>query len=1138
MSLQFIIGNSGSGKTEYLFNHIVKEAAVHPEKDYLVLVPEQFTMQTQRKLVDLSANKAIMNIDVLSFKRLAYRVFDELGMSWDEVLEETGKNLVLRKVAQDKKENLTVLRANMNRVGYISEVKSLLSELMQYNISSAQLLEYMEKDQFPAALKAKLTDVAVMYEGFEEFMQGKYITAEEILTLLIRVAKDSKMLSDSVLAFDEFTGFTPIQNQLLQTIMPMTEDIYVTLTMDEKEDFYHSKGMQELFDMPKKTIEILLKLAQLTGIEVKDPVVLGGAEKKRFAHAPNLAFMEQNLFRPTYKRQLEPVEEIKISSAKTPKEEMIFVAREINRLIREDGLRFREIAVVTGAVEGYGHYVEEVFGRYKIPYFLDKTKEILFHPFIEWIRASLEVVEKDFSYEAIMRWLKCGFWDYEEEQIDMLDNYLVATGIRGKSRWSKRWLTMPRQEKDYDLEILEKLRLEIYEIFEPVFGAFSKEKSTVAEEILALYEMMVKLNIEQKLWAKEDEYLAQDEQVKAKEYGQSYRFVLEILDKYVSILGQEKMNISEFTEILDAGLEAADVAVIPPGYDSVTIGDIERTRLNHIKVLFFIGVNDGIIPKQGNTGGIISQYERELLKEADIALAPGAREQVFIQRFYLYLNLTKPSERLYVSYARVDSEGKSQRRSYLIGVLLRMFPALSVTELEELELTPDYSTKEAAFSYLVHGKKDEAWYVLANYFFTHGQEEEKQELEKLLQASFKHYAPEPISKVVAQALYGRQLEGSVTRLERFAACAYAHFLQYGLKLRERDVNGFAGVDMGNIYHDALENYSRKLAASEYDWFTVPEETRQEFASRSMEEAVAAYPNLNIYSNSEDKHQAARMEHIFEQTVWALTKQVRKGRFVPNDFEISFDEADSLEALEFMLEEGNRLKLNGRIDRLDTCKEDGNLYVKVIDYKSGNTKFDLIKLYQGLQLQLVVYMNAAMELEKKKNPKGEVIPAGMFYYHIDDPVIESEGNLNEEEIRDAILMELRPEGLVNSEEEIYRAMDDEFEGKSQVIPVTLKKDGSISASGSYVASSEEFNVMQEYANTKILRSAKDIYEGNIQVNPYTAGSMESSCSYCPYASVCGFDRKIPGYRYRKLEAVEKSEIIEKMQTENALFEAGE
>ena len=224
MSLQFIIGNSGSGKTEYLFNHIVKEAAVHPEKDYLVLVPEQFTMQTQRKLVDLSANKAIMNIDVLSFKRLAYRVFDELGMSWDEVLEETGKNLVLRKVAQDKKENLTVLRANMNRVGYISEVKSLLSELMQYNISSAQLLEYMEKDQFPAALKAKLTDVAVMYEGFEEFMQGKYITAEEILTLLIRVAKDSKMLSDSVLAFDEFTGFTPIQNQLLQTIMPMTED--------------------------------------------------------------------------------------------------------------------------------------------------------------------------------------------------------------------------------------------------------------------------------------------------------------------------------------------------------------------------------------------------------------------------------------------------------------------------------------------------------------------------------------------------------------------------------------------------------------------------------------------------------------------------------------------------------------------------------------------------------------------------------------------------------------------------------------------------------------------------------------------------------------------------------------------------
>lgn len=1138
MSLQFIIGNSGSGKTEYLFSHIVKEAAAHPDKDYLVLVPEQFTMQTQRKLVDLSENKAIMNIDVLSFKRLAYRAFDELGMTWDEVLEETGKNLVLRKVAQDKKEQLTVLKPNMNRVGYISEVKSLLSELMQYNISSQQLLEYLDKEQIPAALKAKLSDVAVMYDGFEEFMQGKFITAEEILTLLARVAKDSKMLSGSILAFDEFTGFTPIQNQLIKNLMPLTEDMYVTLTIDGKEDFYHSKGMQELFDMPKKTIEILLKLAEITHIPVKDPVVLGGAEKKRFIKAPNLAFMEQNLFRPTYKRQFEPVQEISLLSEKTPKEELVYVAREINRLIREEGIRFREIAVVTGAVEVYSHYVEEVFGRYQIPYFLDMTKEILFHPFIEWIRATLEVVEKDFSYEAIMRWLKCGFWDCEEEDLDMLDNYLIATGIRGRSRFSKRWLVMPRQENAYDLEKLETLRQEIYGIFEPVFEAFSSKKGTVEEEILALYEMMLKLNMEQKLWQKEDAYLALDKQAKAKEYGQIYRIVMEILDKYVSILGKEKMNISEFTEILDAGLEAADVAVIPPGYDSVTLGDIERTRLNHIKVLFFIGVNDGIIPKQGSQGGIISQYERELLKEADMALAPGAREQVFIQRFYLYLNLTKPSEKLYVSYSRVDSEGKAQRRSYLIGVLLRMFPALKVTEIEDLEQIPDYSTKEAAFSYLVHGKKDEAWYILANYFFTHGKEEEKQELESLLQASFMHYAPEPISKIVAKAVYGKALEGSVTRLERFASCAYAHFLQYGLKLRERDVNGFEGVDMGNLYHNALENYSRKLADSEFNWFNVPEETRQKFACLAMEEAIAAYPNLNVYSSSEHKHMAKRMEHIFEQTVWALTKQVRKGRFVPNEFEISFDQADSLEALEFALEEGNQLKLTGRIDRLDTCKEEGRLYIKVIDYKSGNTKFDLIKLYQGLQLQLVVYMNAAVELEKKKYPTGEVIPAGMFYYHIDDPVIEAEGELSEEEIKEAILMELRPEGLVNSDEEIYRAMDEDFEGKSQVIPITLKKDGGLSASGSHVASSEEFEVMQEYANTKIVRSAQSIYDGDIQVNPYVAGALESSCSYCPYHCVCGFDRKIPGFHYRKFEAVDKKEIIEKMQTENALFQAGE
>lgn len=1159
MALQFILGNSGSGKTEYIYRQTAKEAALHPRKNYLVIVPEQFTMQTQRKLVDLSPNKAIMNIDVLSFKRLAYRVFDELGICDLEILEETGKNLVLRKVAQEQEENLGVFRSNMKHMGYISEIKSLISELMQYNITPEMLAECVEDGRFSTVLTSKLKDVEIMYREFLNYLRNdktqdsdkqgnnniienkkeelkeipltRTITADEILHVLSDVAEKSALLKDATLIFDEFTGFTPIQVLLLQKLMKICADIKVTLTIDENENFYHSRGMQELFDMPKKTIRTLMDLAEKTHTPVNEPIVIKRSEHIRFSHAPSLAFMEQNLFRTTYKRKLGTIDEIRLFSLKNPKEEITWTARKINELVREKGYRYREIAVVTGDVEGYANYVRGVFGKYEIPYFIDTTKELLFHPFIEFIRASLEVVRSDFSYQSIMRLLRTGFVDMTADEIDNLENYLLAIGIRGKKQWSKRWLRKPKNEQFYDLEKMESLRLLLMEKLEPFAAVFSNKKTSVGEKIEALYAFIVAADAPKKLLEMEKLFLEAGEQAKAKEYEQIYRIVMELLEKYHALLGNDMVTIEEFEEILDSGFEAAEVAVIPPGYDSVTIGDIERTRLNHVKVLFFIGVNDGIVPKSVNAGGIISEYERAVLEEAEITLAPCAREQAFIQKFYLYLNLTKPSEQLYISFARVDSEGKTLRPSYLIRTLQRMFPDMRITEIEEIGRILDASTTESASEYLISGEKDAVWYALAKCFLESEDAKLRQKAMEIVDAFYYHYSHDPISRVVAEAIYGTSIEGSVTRLENFAKCAYSHFLQYGLQLRERETSGFESVDMGNLYHAAIEIYSKKLADSPYDWFNVPEEKRDDFAEHSMEEAVLAYPNLSIYATAEDAHLAKRMNHIFKQTIWALTTQVRKGRFVPNDFEIAFSKTDRLDALLFELGEAKRLRLAGRIDRVDTCEDEGRLYVKVIDYKSGNTKFDLIKLYNGLQLQLVVYMNAAMELEKKKHPNKEVIPGGLFYYHIDDPVIEVTGEVSEEEVQQAILKELKPDGLVNREDAIYRAMDDEFETKSDVIPVTIKKSGDLSEAQSKVASTEEFDVLSRYVNKQIEEAGNEIYGGNVQVNPYVDGQT-GSCTYCPYKSVCGFDLKIAGFEERRFKKLERKDIFDRMETELA------
>ena len=740
MSLQFIFGNSGSGKSDFLYDSVLKQAKENKEQQFLIIVPEQFTMQTQRELVERQKQHAIMNVDVLSFARLAYRVFDDLGKQNVVVLEETGKNLVLRKVAEQKKAELKVLGANMNKMGYVGEVKSLISELMQYNVRPDALAEFLEKEPLGEGLSLKMQDVLTMYQGFTEYLKGRYITAEEVLELLYDVAEESKLLCGSVIVLDEFTGFTPIQNRLMEKLLVLAKKVSVSVTMDVREDFYQCRGVHELFAMSKKTVASLLKVAELCKVPVEEPIVLPTGEKRRYAGAPDLYFMEQNLFRPgagsyRYKvsekamksnknhekltdSQLEETPDIRITSLKNPREELKFAAREIVRLTREQGYRYRDIAVVTGDVQQYGNYVPEIFEQYHIPYFIDQTKNILFHPFIECIRAILEMIEYDFSYESVFRFLRCGLAEkiipqgklssmeleldgetgeksaqckeqtihrLTEQEIDRLENYVLARGIRGASRWSKPWTFVMPDGTLEDMERLNEIREAVYENFKPLLMAFRGKENTVSTQTFELYSLIRRLDMEQLLKERGEFFEKNGNQARAKEYDQIYKIVMDLFDKVTSLLGDETMTIREYSDILDAGFEAAKVGIIPPGNDTVTVGDIERTRLNHIKILFFVGVNDGVVPKAGNQGGIISQFEREKMAEYHLELAPGAREKVFIQKFYLYLNMTKPSERLYVTFCRVNSDGKALRRSYLIGTLLKLFPQLVVEEPSEEE---------------------------------------------------------------------------------------------------------------------------------------------------------------------------------------------------------------------------------------------------------------------------------------------------------------------------------------------------------------------------------------------------------------------------------------------------------------------
>ncbi|MDD7642623.1 MAG: exodeoxyribonuclease V subunit gamma [bacterium] len=1119
MALHLILGNSGAGKSHYLYEHILAEAAKHPKLTYYVIVPEQFTMATQREFVRRQKDHAILNVDVLSFKRLAYRVFEELGKNTLKVLEDTGKNLILQKLAGELEPKLTVLQGSLHKMGYIDEIKSFLTELAQYRIDPDMLDEMAQKASASPLLAAKLSDIRLLYEAFLKEIEGDYLLAEEVVEYMAALVPESALFSKAVLVFDGFTGFTPVQQTFLQAVLPVAADSYVALTIDAKEELYGECQVEQLFYLSKKTIRMLLRVAKETGVALADPVILSEGGRCRFAKAPLLYHLEQNLFRTgqtRYTGELKDQKQLRIVGFPKPVEELRFAAGEIRRLVRE-GYRYQDIAIVSGDVEMYASYVQQVFSEYEIPYFLDQTNPILFHPLIECVRGLLEMAKRDFTYDSVMRVLKSGLLPIETAQADLLENYVLAYGICGRSSWDRLWVRCPDWMDAEELAALNEKRGQLMEALDPFLDVMTDPEATVFLRTRALYDVMRAFHLEQ-----------------GETDGRIWRILMDLFDKLAGLLGDEILSLEEYTDVLEAGMEAAKVAVIPPGFDQVLIGDIERTRLENVRVLFFLGVNDGVIPRISTEGGILSQLERQMLAEADYELAPTSRERAFIQRFYLYLNMTKPSERLYLTYAGCGADGASRRPSYLIGMIRRLFPGLEPEDGTVVSPMERMEAPGAALRYLTEGfdaaKRGEAseeWKALFAWY--EKAPERKEQLSRLLSAAFYRFHQEPLSKEVSHLLYGSVLENSVTRLERFAACAYEHFLTYGLRLRPREEHTFEAVDFGNLVHTALEHYARGLAKSAYDWFSVPEEMQRALGREAMQMALDQSRNDALFTSAKNRYLTTRMEALLHQTVDTLTRQVRKGTFLPADYELGFGMAGSLDVTEFELSEDEKMRLRGRIDRVDTMDDGTDTYVKIIDYKSGQTTFSLLSMYHGLQLQLVVYLNAAMELLKKRPHTGDILPAGIFYYHVDEPVIETEGEVSEADIWQSVFEKLRLDGIVNDDPKVIRAMDESFTDRSDVIPVSRTKSGEWSKT-SKVYSTERFHQISTYVNHVIEDLGKRMLAGEISVNPYELKGS-TACTWCGFRSICGFDERMDGCRYRKLRQMRsEDEIFEAMERE--------
>ncbi len=1142
MSLQFVFGGSGRGKTYYMQHFMTEQAALHTEKEYIMIVPEQFTMQTQKELITLSEHHGIMNIDVQSFLRLAFRVFGETGAGKEPVLDDMGKTMILKKVLSEKKDELEYFGKNIDKKGYITQIKSFISELIQYDVNYEQLDKMISASEKKPVLAKKLSDMSVAYRSFLEYIDKHYITSEEVITVLTEVVSQSKILKDSVICLDGFTGFTPLQYKLIAQLLNVADKVCVSVCIDDRESVAFVGAKHRLFHMSQKMIWHLRNIAKDNQIEVCEDIWVGKKEEStRFSNSKVLSALERNMFRYPFTVYKEQAEDISVCVLRQPENEVSYAIQEIKRLLREEQCRYRDIAVIAGDLGTYGVLIESAMEQAGFPCFIDQKKSVLANPFVVMIDSLLDIFIRDFAYEDIMKYIKGNLSGITDEQTDLIDNFLLASGVRGHGKWKEEWecdYIFRKCKKDDLVKVrkqLNDIRMQIFDEIMPLYETVAKGTHSVHEYSELICTFLEKKNVYAAIMKQADAFMAEGEPELAREYEQIYEIVLSVFDRLTELLGEEEMKLAEFKELLDVGFSEARIGLIPPGVDQILAGDISRTRISDVKYLFFLGMNDTNISKGGSSGGILSDSERVFLSEGQFELAPTSREQVYTDQFYLYLNMTKPSKHLYITYSETGNDGRAQNPSYIIDRLKKIFPMLKVQVMEEKDSTTDILHDDMGLKYLIKGLREgsyqnDKWQEIFRHYKS---DETRQDvLAKLLDAAFGTEGESSISKAAAKALYREILRGSTSQFERYAACAFSYFMQYGLKLEERTEHQVEFFDIGNIVHEALELYTQKLMENGKQWQDLDESSQHVLANQCLNEVVEQYKNGLLYDTERDTYMITRLRRLLLRTVWAVTEQMKLGKFSTVESEFGFDIAENGQVSGEDIDNPDYMQLIGRIDRVDSYENAGKTYVKIVDYKTGKKELSLSDLYYGLQMQLIIYLRAAMEKAGEEEEKRIVIPAGVLYYNIEDPILS--GKQDEALIEKEMLKQLRPDGIVNEDDPILPAFDGNFATDTGELPVKLTslaapfatdKDGMLKKQSGAVTT-KDFDNLIRYTRKNIYGMSRNIMNGDTRINPYKKAdsSGKTACMYCNYRGICRFDVRNEGSNYRVLKKLSDDDVL--------------
>ena len=1076
--MNIIYGRSGSGKSEYIYNKI-KEEIKSGIKTYII-TPEQFSFTAEKKLLVTLEEGATTTVEVLSFERMAYRVIKEVFGEGTKNLINSSKAMIISSLIEEYQSNFNFLNKSMENIDMILKQ---ITEFKKHNITVEMLENQIEKTN-DTYLKLKLKDMLFIYSKFEEKIKSDYIDENDLLTLLADNIEKSHLFDNAIFYIDEFAGFTKQEYNVLSSLMQIAKEIYITVCTD---DLRVIKSPEvDIFYDNKQTIQTLKQIG-----EIEQEIHLD--KSYRFKNE-ELEHLEKNIFAIPYTIYGKNVENISLTIAKNEFEEIEYVAREIFKLVRDKGYRYRDIGVITKNLEEYTSLCKAIFSEYNIPVFIDEKKDITQDIFIKYVLSILDIFAKNWSYESVFNYLKTGI--VKIDRIYELENYCLKWNIKGRKWYESPWNF---DEDTSFLEIQKEVVTPLLELKKNLDGVKTADK--ISKE---LYNFLINNILDQESIEPE-----------------SFNVVVEVLDEISDLFENIKMSFDTYIKLLKTGLSHKEIGQIPQTVDKVTVGDVNRSKTHKIRAIFVIGVNDGIFPSVQSSEGFFNDKDREGLKKQGIELAKGTLEKMYEENFNIYKAFSTAEEKIYISYPAANIDDKPLRKSTMISKLKRIY-----SKLEEKVYEPNNAeiyNKEVTFANLlssVNEQKDKEWYELYKWY--KNDEKWAKKLDNALNGLDYTNVPEKINKENVRKLYGSTLNTTVSRLEKYRSCSFAYYLKYGLKLSDKEKMDIKPVDTGPFMHEVIDTFFKKVD----DIKNITEEDMKKVIDEIIEEELSLKKNYIFTATAKYRTLVRRLKKVIYLSMKYIVQSLKLSDFDVLQSELEFGN-NNYPAIEMTLEDGRRVSITGKVDRIDIAKAPNGKYMRIIDYKSSTKDIELNKVIAGLQLQLLTYVDA---IKQKENLE----PAGALYFTLLEPkIIGTNKNMTKVEIEDIIRKNYKMNGLVLADVNVIKMMDNTLEsGKSNIIPVSLNESGEINYKSSKTVTKEEFENLQRHTIDIIKQISKEILDGEINLKPYyIVNEKKTPCTYCEYKSICQFNPRMAGNSYYYVGNKNRQDILDELSKRN-------